>query len=84
MAWTKEVKERRVSDRETELGRAKAWLEGFDSQKAEAETALVKAQERAASFTEEERAKRGKRVARAQRELDWALAAPVEGEDDDE
>lgn len=84
MAWTKEVKEKRVSDRETELERATKWLEGFEDQKKAAAVAVEKAQERLASFTEEELKARQKRVRAAKKDLDWALAAPVQGEEDDE
>ena len=84
MAWTKEVKEKRVSDRETELARAESWRDHFDDQKEAAAKAVEKAQAHLASFTEEERERRAKRVRKAKRELDWALAAPVEGEDEDE
>lgn len=84
MAWTKEVKEKRVSDREGELERATKRLEGFEEQKKAAATAVERAQERLASFTEEELKARQKRVRAAKKDLDWALAAPVEGEDDDE
>lgn len=84
MAWTKEVKEKRVSDRESELQRAEAWLEGYDSQKVAAAAAVEKAQAHLESFTDEEYAKREKRVKKAKRELDWALAAPVDGEDEED
>jgi len=84
MAWTKEVKEKRVSDREGELERAQKWLDGFEDQKAAAADAVEAAQVRLASFTEEELKKRQKRVRLAKRDLDWAVAAPVEGEDDED
>jgi hypothetical protein len=77
MAWTKEVKEKRVSQAEDELRRAKVSLGRFDSDRADLT-------EKLAALTDEEKAKRAKRVAVAQRELDWNLAALVEGEELDD